>query len=112
LKKIIKRASPKNPVRKPVQTCWGLCEFNFNLEERISPAIIITATRYQTRGEYILSERSKTNAVRAPAPAEWIEIFHQKLFKVTKRETKQVAKINDLRKTGSGKRNIMNDVVA
>ena len=55
---------------------------------------------------------SNTSAVSAPAPTEWIDIFHQKLITVTIRERKKAAKINDLRKAGTGKRKMIYEVAA
>ena len=43
----------------------------------------MTATRNHVSGVCIFMERIIIREVRAPAPAEWIEIFHHKFITVT-----------------------------
>ena len=89
------------PVRYPIHTWDGLWEFSFNLAERITPLTRITVSRYHVSGVCILKARATTVAVRAPAPTEWIDIFHQKLIIDTIIATTEVAKMNDFRKKGT-----------
>lgn len=58
------------------------------------------AVRYHNRSVCILKERISTVAVMAPAAAECIEIFHQKLIIDRMMETTEVANMNDLIKNG------------
>ena len=60
-----------------------MCELSHNLADIISPAVSITAIRNQINGVCIFIDRITTSAARAPAPVEWIEIFHQKFITVT-----------------------------
>ncbi len=66
----------------------------------MKPLAASTARRYQGMGVYIFTHREKTVAVRAPAPAACIEIFHQKLIIDNTIDRTAVAKMNDLRKNG------------
>ena len=66
----------------------------------MNPLNTTTAARCQGRGVYILTHRENTVAVRAPAPAACIEIFHQKLIIDTTIDSTAVAKMNDLIKKG------------
>lgn len=73
-----------------------------NRDERTNPPAITVDTRNHIRGEYILNERIRTVAIRAPTPTECNDIFHQKLIRVTSIERKHVAKKKDFRNTGMG----------
>jgi hypothetical protein len=88
------------PVSNPTHTCDGLWELSRNLAERTRPLARITVTRYQVSGVCIFIESAKTVASKAPAPAECIDIFHQKLIIDTTMATTDVAKMNDFRKKG------------
>jgi hypothetical protein len=85
---------------------------SFSLDDNTSPPIIIIDIRYHNSGEYILSDSINTSAESAPTPTECNDIFHQKLIIVTITDRKKLAKINDLRKTGIGKRKTIYEVAA
>ena len=85
---------------------------SFSLDDNTSPPTIIIEIRYHKSGENILSDSINTSAVSAPTPTECNDIFHHKLIIVTIRERKKVAKINDFRKTGIGKRKTIYEVAA
>jgi len=85
---------------------------SFSLDDSTSPPVIIIEIRYHKSGEYILRDSINTSAVSAPTPTECNDIFHHKLIIVTIRERKKVAKINDFRKTGIGKRKTIYEVAA
>ena len=83
---------------------------SLNLDDRISPPAIITEIKYPERVVCILKESKSTIAIMAPAPTEWMEIFHHKLMTVTTRTRKDPVKINDFRKTGIGNLNTIYEV--
>ena len=66
----------------------------------MNPLTASTAKRYHGTGVYIFIHRDKTVAVSAPAPAAWIEIFHQKLIIDNTIDSTAVAKMKDFRKNG------------
>jgi hypothetical protein len=103
LKTIIKRDNPVKPVHSPSQTCRGLCESSASRDESNSPEKITAEISCQSIGALILTESIMIRAINAPAPTEWIDIFHQKFIRVTATEINRRAKINDLKKKGRGK---------
>jgi len=64
------------------------------------PAEIIAAISNHGRGVCIFIERIAIRAKSAPAPTEWIEIFHQKFISVTAITNSADASIKDLINSG------------
>jgi hypothetical protein len=108
----INRPRLKYPRKNPDHTSEGECALSFSLDERTNPAEIITSSRGQRRGEFILKESTSTRAVIAPAAVEWIEIFHHIFKAVNKSDIKNTPSINVFIKTGIGYRIIIYDVTA
>jgi hypothetical protein len=89
-----------NPREKPDQTCFGEFELSHNLDVRTSPDDRIAPVRNQGRLACILIESIAIRATRAPEPAAWIDIFHQKFMMVIKIDRNATVSMNDLMNAG------------